>query len=121
MARILVVDDEVTICSELAELLEEDRHVVECAENAMEAIEKIKVNQYDVIFLDVLMPKIEGSEALVEIKKISNTPVVIMSAYLAPDVEKQAMKAGAFICMKKPFRLKEILSIIEEASKKKSK
>ncbi len=115
MARILIVDDEAGVCSELAELLEEDRHVVECAENATQALEKIKTASYDVIFLDVLMPKIEGSEALVEIKKTVSTPVVIMSAYLAPDIEKRVLNAGAFTCIKKPFKLREIKSIIERA------
>ena len=120
MAKILVVDDEAGICSEIAEILEEDKHVVDCAENALTAIEKIKSSSpYDVIFLDVLMPKVEGAEALTQIKKLTPTPVVIMSAYLAPEMEKQVLKAGAFTCLRKPFKLKEIKAIIEQAEKKK--
>lgn len=116
MARILVVDDEVVICSELAELLEEDEHQVECAENAAEALEKVRNNQYDLIFLDVLMPKVEGSEALIEMRKITVTPVVVMSAYLAPDIERQVLKTGAFACLKKPFKLREIKQLIEKTT-----
>lgn len=119
MANVLVVDDEISICSELAELLEEDKHVVECAENAPDALQKIKSKEYDVIFLDVLMPKVEGSEALVEILKITRTPVVVMSAYLARDIEQQVLRSGAFACLKKPFKLKEIKSLIEKAAAKK--
>ena len=121
MAKILVIDDEVNICSELAELLEEGKHTVHCAENALQAFEKINQNPYDIIFLDVLMPKIEGSEALVEIKKKTQAPVVVMSAYLAPEVEKKVMSAGAYACLRKPFRLKEIESLIQNISSGKIK
>ena len=121
MANILVVDDEAGVCSEMAELFEEDKHTVECAESAAQAIMKIKEGKYDIIFLDVLMPKVEGSEALIEIKKITDTPIVIMSAYLAPEIEKQVLKAGAFTCLRKPFKLKEIKAIIEQATKRNKK
>ncbi|PIQ86449.1 MAG: response regulator [Candidatus Omnitrophica bacterium CG11_big_fil_rev_8_21_14_0_20_45_26] len=123
MAKLLVVDDEVDVCSELAELLEEDDHLVHCAENAVEAFEKVKTNEYDVIFLDVLMPKIEGSEALIEIKKVTDTPVVVMSAYMGEDVQKQVLNAGAYLCLKKPFKIKEIKDILTQVvqEKKKSK
>ena len=120
MARILVIDDEVGVCSELAELLEDDRHTVECAENATAGIEKIKKTEYDLVFLDVLMPKIEGSEALLEIKTITATPVVIISAYLAPEIEKQVLKSGALMCMKKPFKIREIKAVIDRVSKEKA-
>lgn len=121
MAKILVVDDEAGVCSEMAELFEEDKHSVDCAETAAQAIGKIRETAYDLIFLDVLMPKVEGSEALLEIKRITNAPIVIMSAYLAPEIEKQVLKAGAFTCMRKPFKLKEVKAIIEQATKGKSK
>ena len=119
MAKILIVDDEASICSEFAELLEEDGHSIECAESAAQALSKIKTIKFDLIFLDVLMQKVEGSEALIEMKKICDTPVVIMSAYLAPEIEKQTLKAGAFTCLRKPFKLKEIKTIIEQAEKAK--
>ena len=121
MAKILVVDDEVNICSELAELLEEGKHTVHCAENAVQAFKKINENQYDIIFLDVLMPKIEGSEALLEIKKKTKAPVVVMSAYLAPEVENKVLSSGAYACLRKPFKLKEIESLIQNISGGKTK
>ena len=73
------------------------------------------------MFLDVLMPKVEGSEALLEIRKISQVPVVIMSAYLSPEIEKRVIEAGAYACMKKPFKLKEITAVIDKAVKEKLK
>lgn len=121
MAKILVVDDEVGVCSELAELLEDDEHIVECAENAAMAIEKVKVTQYDAIFLDVLMPKVEGSEALRNIRQITGTPVVIMSAYLSGEIQKQVLASGAFACLKKPFKLKEVQALIDRAVQEKVK
>lgn len=119
MAKILVVDDEVNVASELAEILEEESHSVDCAESAKEAIEKVGKNAYDIVFLDVLMPKMEGSEALTELQKISSVPVVIMSGYLAPDMEKQVLSAGAFACLKKPFKIKDVLQLVERATKRK--
>lgn len=120
MAKVLVVDDEIDVCSELAEILEEYKHKVDYAENAKGALEKLQKGSYDVVFLDVLMPKMEGSEALVEIKKVSKVPVVIMSGYLAPDMEVQVKRSGAYACLRKPFKIKEIQTLIGKIEKGKS-
>jgi len=117
MAKVLVVDDEIDVCSELAEILEEYKHTVHYSENAKGALRKIQTETYDVIFLDVLMPKMEGSEALVEIKKLTRTPVVVMSGYLAADVEVEVKRAGAYTCLRKPFKIKEIQNIISRIEK----
>lgn len=118
MAKILVIDDEVDICSELAELLEDEGYVIHCAENVREALEKIKSTHYHVIFLDLLMPKVDGLSALRMIKKkVGKTALVMMSAYLSPDVEKEVLKEGAFTCVAKPFQLKEIQQIIDKVIK----
>ncbi len=121
MAKVLVIDDEIDVCSELAEILEQFKHVVHCTDKAKDGIEKAKKETYDVIFLDMLMPKMEGSEALVEIKKISEAPVVIMSGYLAEDMELQVKRAGAYDCLSKPFKIKEIQNIISHIEKEKQK
>ena len=115
MAKILIIDDERGVCEELSEILRDEHHDVDSAMNAVEGLEKLKTNTYDLIFLDVLMPKMEGREALDQIKKISSTPVVIMSGYLPSHKEKEVIKAGAMASLKKPLDLSQVFGLIEKA------
>jgi len=113
MAKILIVDDEIEICEEFKDVLSEDDHNVDFAVNGLEAIQKVKDAQYDLVFLDVLMPRMEGREVFEEIKKISRVPVGIMSGYLPPNKEKDIMALGAVACFKKPLDLKKVKSLLQ--------
>jgi len=115
MARILIIDDEPGVCEGFSGLLKEERHEVDAALSAAEGLQKIRSKSYDIIFLDVLMPKMEGREALEEIKKICDTPVVIMSGYLPPHKEKEVIQAGALASLKKPLDLSQVFGLIEKA------
>ncbi len=115
MAKILIIDDEKGLCDEFSQLLREERHQVDAVQDPREGVKKAKTQGYDLIFLDVLMPKVEGREALQEIKKECETPVVIMSGYLPPGKEQDVLTAGAFACIRKPFDLKEVFGIIGKA------
>lgn len=115
MARILIIDDEKGVCDEFASILQEENHEVNTALNAQEGLEKLRTQTYDLIFLDVLMPKMEGREALDQIKKVCDTPVVIMSGYLPSHKEKEIISAGAFSSLKKPLDLSKVFGLIEKA------
>ena len=115
MAKVLIIDDERGVCEELSEILRDEHHEVDTAQNGPEGLEKLKTKQYDIIFLDVLMPKMEGREVLELIKKTSNTPVVIMSGYLPFHKEKEVVRAGALACLKKPLDLRQVYGLIEKA------
>lgn len=115
MARILIIDDEKGVCEELAGILQEESHEVETALNAREGLEKLQTQSYDLIFLDVLMPKMEGREALEQIKKICKTPVVVISGYLPSHKEKEIIDAGALASLKKPLDLSKVFGLIEKA------
>lgn len=115
MAKILIIDDEKGVCEEFSAVLREENHQVDTALNGEEGLKKVESNQYDIIFLDVLMPKMEGREALEKIKKISETPVVIMSGYLPSHKEKEVIKAGALASLKKPLDLSQVFGLIEKA------
>ena len=117
MARILIIDDEKGVCDEFAGILQEENHEVDTALNAQEGIEKLRSQSYDLIFLDVLMPKMEGREALEQIQKICGTPVVIMSGYLPSHKEKEVISAGAFASLKKPLDLTKVFELIAKFSK----
>ena len=120
MAKILVIDDEKGVCEEFSQILRDENHEVDTAMNGAEGLEKIRTQKYDLIFLDVLMPKMEGREALELIKKACQTPVVIMSGYLPAHKEKEVIKAGALACLKKPLDLSHVYGLIEKALEGKS-
>lgn len=80
--RILVVDDEENIRLLFKEELEEEGYEVDTASNGIEALEKIKESQFDVIVLDIKMPVMDGIQALNAIKNINkDQPVILCSAY----------------------------------------
>lgn len=114
MAKILVVDDEADLCEVFSKILSDEGHQIDVAENGLIALQKLEHADYDLIFLDVLMPRMEGREVLEAIRKRSQTPVVIISAYLSGDKEKEAMKLGAAACFHKPFDMKQVKKLIEK-------
>lgn len=120
MAKILIIDDEKGVCDEFSGVLREEKHEVDVAFNAYDGLEKVRKNPYDLIFLDVLMPKMEGREALQEIQKISKTPVVIMSGYLPSHKEKEIVQAGALASLKKPLNINQVFALIQKALESKS-
>ena len=117
MAKILIVDDEKQICEEFHNILQEEGHEVEMALNGPEAIEKVQKSAYDLVFLDVLMPRMEGREVFEKIKKISKVPVAIMSGYIPPNKEKEVLALGAVACLRKPLDLGHVRTLIGSLKK----
>ena len=114
--KILVIDDEKDFGKMIKLCLEKyGLYSVDTSFAAEEGIKKIAQSRYDLIILDVLMPKMEGHEALKRIKAISRTPVVILSAYLSPLLEKEIVRYGAFACLKKPVELDEVVLVLHKA------
>ncbi len=121
MANILIVDDEKMICEEFRDILREDDHAVEVAFSGEEALRKVQEKIYDLIFLDVLMPKMDGSEVFQRIKQIGKISVVIMSGYLPSHKEKEIIAQGAVACLKKPLDLGKVRKIIQTVEENKQK
>lgn len=111
---ILIVDDEVEICKILKKSLSADKHKVKTSSKGQEALEWIKKEYFDVIFLDILMPGISGVEILEEIKKVSpNTKIIMMTGKkIERDFVKKMKDKGAWGCIQKPFKLEEIEKIL---------
>ena len=80
MSKILIVDDEQGIRDVLREYLELEGYEVDDAADGMEAIRKAKAKDYDLIVMDVMMPKLDGYSAVKEIKKDKDVPVIMLSA-----------------------------------------
>ncbi len=116
MAKILIVDDEKLICEEFRDILQEDGHDVDVAFGGHEALEKIQQNQYALVFLDVLMPRMEGREVFERIKKIGPVPVAIMSGYMPPNKEREVLASGAIACLRKPLDLARVRGLVAQVA-----
>jgi len=113
--NILVVDDLRSIRLTLGGILEEKGHNVVTVENGYQAIEAVRKAHFDVIFMDIKMPGINGVQTFREVKKIDPKAVVIMmTAYSVEELVKEALEEGAYAIVYKPFDIDRIIAIIEE-------
>lgn len=115
MAKILVIDDEAAIRRILKEILEHEQYQVDDAASAIEALPLVKENEYDAILCDIKMPQMDGIEFLEEAKKISDTPVIMISGHGTIDTAVEAIKKGAFDYISKPPDLNRLLITLRNA------
>lgn len=119
MARILIVDDEPSIRKTLREILEFEKYTVDEASDGLECLVKLKKDNYDVIIMDIKMPKMDGMEALERIQLlVPDTPVVMISGHASIDTAVDAVKGGAFDFVSKPPDLNRLLITIRNAMDK---
>lgn len=105
---VLIVDDEVAMRKNIADLLTADGHITFEAGDGLQALEQVKFNNPSLILLDINLPKMDGLTTLQEIKKINaDVPVIIFTAYGTSERAIEAMKCGAFDYMEKPFDIEE--------------
>ena len=111
--RVLVVDDEKLIVKGIKFSLEQDGMVVDCAYDGEEALELAKSNQYDMILLDVMLPKIGGFEVCQQIREFSDVPVIMLTAR-GEDMDKiLGLEYGADDYVTKPFNILEVKARIK--------
>ncbi len=116
MARILVVDDDRSIRRTLKDILEFEKYKVDEASDGLDCIVKIKQSKYDVIILDIKMPKMDGMEAIERIQALCpETPVVMISGHGTINTAVEAVKKGAFDFIQKPPDLNRLLITIRNA------
>ncbi|MCO6462279.1 MAG: sigma-54-dependent Fis family transcriptional regulator [Saprospiraceae bacterium] len=121
MASILLVDDESSIRRTLKEILSFEKYDVLEACDGMEAIEKVKKSKFDVILLDIKMPRMDGQEAFEKINELApDTPVIMISGHANIDTAVDAVKKGAFDFVSKPPDLNRLLITIRNAIDKNS-
>jgi len=118
---ILLVDDEVTFVKTMAKRMAERNIETIMAFSAEEGLEKLKTNQnLDVIVLDVKMPGMDGLEMLKRIKTgFFRTEVILLTGHATIESGIDGMKLGAFDFLTKPCDIEELVSKVEEATKKK--
>jgi len=116
MARILIIDDEGSIRRTLKEILLHEKYEISEAIDAIEGLSLLKTKTFDVILLDIKMPKMDGMEAFERIKVICpETPVIMISGHANIDTAVEAVKKGAFDFISKPPDLNRLLITIRNA------
>lgn len=120
--RVLVVDDEKLIVKGIRFSLEQDGMEVECAYDGEEALQMAKENEYDIVLLDLMLPKLSGLEVCQQIREFSSVPIVMLTAK-NDDMDKiMGLEYGADDYITKPFNILEvkarIKAIIRRTSKK---
>ncbi|MFT5143269.1 MAG: two-component system nitrogen regulation response regulator NtrX, partial [Thalassolituus oleivorans] len=114
VSSILVVDDEAAIRRTLREILEYEGFAVEEAADGQEALDKVKLSRYDLILLDVKMPRIDGLEVLAKIAVDQpEVPVVMISGHGTIETAVEATKLGAYDFIEKPPDLNRLLLTIK--------
>jgi DNA-binding NtrC family response regulator len=117
MATILVVDDELGIRGLLSEILSDEGHTVELAENAAQARAARERLRPDLVLLDIWMPDVDGISLLKEWGSagLLNMPVIMMSGHGTIDTAVEATKYGASAFLEKPITLQKLLRAVEAA------
>ena len=111
--RALVVDDEKLIVKGIRFSLEQDNMQVDCAYDGEEALEYARNNQYDIILLDVMLPKLTGFEVCQQIREFSNVPIIMLTAR-GDDMDKiLGLEYGADDYITKPFNILEVKARIK--------
>ncbi len=120
MYKILIVDDEEHIREVIKEYAEFEGHEVAESCDGMQAVEMAKAADYDIIIMDVMMPKLDGYSACKEIRKLKNTPVLMLSARGEEYDKLFGFELGIDDYVVKPFSPKEVMARINAIIKRNS-
>ncbi len=120
MANILVVDDEMGIRELLSEILGDEGHVVQTAENAQRARELRAQSRPDLVLLDIWMPDTDGVTLLKEWQRdgLLTMPVIMMSGHATIDTAVEATRIGALNFLEKPISLQKLLKAVQQGLSK---
>ena len=108
MPKILVVDDEKVLVKGIKFNLENEGYQVEVGYDGEEAVEQARTGQFDLIILDLMMPKIDGLQACMKIREFSNVPVIMLTARGEDTDKLLGFEYGADDYITKPFNILEV-------------
>ncbi|HOA07272.1 MAG TPA: sigma-54 dependent transcriptional regulator [Spirochaetota bacterium] len=116
MAKIFLVDDEPNIIKVLSQILQDEEHIIFSASNGTEALEFLKKNEPDLIFLDVWLPDADGLQLLETIKKEKpDIAVIMISGHGSIDIAVKSTKIGAYDFLEKPPSLERVVTVVNNA------
>ena len=112
--RIFVVDDDRDFAESLADVLEPQGHTVALAFSGEEAVQRFATEDFDITFMDVRLPGMNGVESLFEMRRLkSDAKVMMMTGFSVEELPQQAVEGGAFGVLHKPFAPAALLAAIE--------
>jgi two-component system response regulator HydG len=115
-AEILIVDDDLSQRRSMALVLERKGYAVTTAGGGPEALDLVRARPFDLVFMDIKMPVMNGVEAYKELRHLRpDAAVVMMTAYAVEDLVQQALDAGAYGIIYKPLDIDRVVATIEEA------
>ena len=117
--RILVVEDEKHLNRIISEAVEDEGYSVDSCYNGLEALEYLECAQYDVMILDVMMPKMDGFTLVRKLRERGdNTPVLFLTARDAVADKVQGLESGGDYYLTKPFDFKELMAVVRVMARK---
>lgn len=117
--RLLLAEDEKDLSRALTAVLSHTGYETDAAFDGVEALELLEKNDYDVIVMDIMMPRMDGIEALKKIRESGNyTPVLLLTAKAEVDDRVTGLEAGADDYLAKPFAIKELLARVKSMTRR---
>ena len=118
-AQILIADDEDQILELLEEEFSSEGYSVATAKNGYETVLKALDKPYDLLIIDMVMPKLNGLEVITLLKKIyPNRPIIAFTGHVGEGYMSETMSRGAVDCVKKPFRMAYLKEVAKNALSK---
>src|SRR6266498_4277181 len=115
MAKILIIDDEQSILSTLAQVLGDEGHKTTLCDSGEEGIAQLAREEFDVVFLDLWLPGIDGMTVLDRVKAAGGPPVIVISGHGNVDSAVRATRLGAYDFLEKPLSLERVVLTISHA------
>lgn len=111
--EILVVDDEQQIAKNVSDYLTNSGFKTIIANDGQMALDIFKSENIDMIILDLMLPKLSGEQICTEVRKLSNVPIIMLTAKVTEDSKINGLELGADIYLTKPFSLRELVTIVK--------
>jgi CheY-like chemotaxis protein len=121
MTRILVADDDRTTRLLLSETLRAQKYTIVCVEDGAAALKKMNAGKFDLVLLDIWMPKMNGLEVLKKLRNVKKRPkVIVMTSDDAPETLLSAIREEAYQYVSKPIEPRALVSLVRETLEKKA-
>jgi DNA-binding response OmpR family regulator len=117
--KILIVDDDAIVIRSCTRILEAEGFEIFCVSSADEALVVVRERCFDLLLIDVIMPRHSGMYPIPELRKVlPDVPIIVMSGYPTPETISEVLRLGADRFIPKPFRPDELMKTIRQVSQK---